>query len=146
MEFSTYADFLNYFESSFPLPNQRSWRLFQPSSGVTTRIVAALQMKAIPMVEWQKLPPHGKSIGTNGSSSFALLTSTPMSGPIHRTNESTDLQQCSPGKFELEAWVKAKLSKLTVSAKGSRPLTIPFPWLREETPSKSQGQTNLFLQ
>ena len=139
------ADFLNYFESSFPLPNQRSWKLFQPSSGVTTRIVAALQMKAIPMVEWQKLPPHGKSIGTNGSSSFALLTSTPMSGPTLRTNASTDLQQCSPGKFELEAWVKAKLSKLTVSAKGSRPLTRPFPWLRDETPSKSRGPTNLFL-
>ena len=79
-------DFFNYFELSFPLPNQRSWRIFQPSRGVTTRIVAALQMKAIPMVEWQKLPPHWKSIGTNGSSSFTLLTSTPTLDPTHRTS------------------------------------------------------------
>ena len=57
---------LTLFNSQFPLPNQASWTIFQFDTGVTTRVISALQMKGIMLAKWQRLPTIGRHIGQIG--------------------------------------------------------------------------------
>ena len=57
---------LTLFNNLFPLPNQNSWRVYRPSSGITSRIMSALRREVLEMDEWRRLPRPGKHTGGTG--------------------------------------------------------------------------------
>jgi hypothetical protein len=62
----TDKELLTLFNSYFPLQNQSSWTVYRPSSGITSRIMSALQREVLKMGEWRRLPRPGKHIGEIG--------------------------------------------------------------------------------
>ena len=59
-------DFLTYFNSQFPLPQNLQWKQFHLASKVTTRVISEMQNKPLNMESWLRLPTKGGSIGTTG--------------------------------------------------------------------------------
>ena len=68
----TDAQLKSLFDRSFPLPNQRSWTVFRPSSRVFTKVLSVLWIQPITMAEWRRLPAPGRFIGEIGPSSALL--------------------------------------------------------------------------
>jgi len=66
------TDFLTLFNTKFPLPQQASWTVFRFGSKVITRVISALWMKGIMLVEWQRLPRIGKHTGQIGQNMSGL--------------------------------------------------------------------------
>ena len=55
----TDTDLCTLFNASFPLPNQASWTLFQPSSEIVTKTTSILQTQLFCMDDWRRLPKLG---------------------------------------------------------------------------------------
>jgi hypothetical protein len=67
-ECKTGSDLLILFIQKFPLLHQASWTVFQFGTGMTTRVISALQMRGITLAEWQQLPKIERHIGAIGPS------------------------------------------------------------------------------
>ena len=65
--FRTESDLLTFFNTTFPLPNQNSWTVCQPTSKIVTRVTSILRTKPFSLDDWRRLPTVGKNIGTIGS-------------------------------------------------------------------------------
>ena len=64
--FESDADFLTFFNSRFPLPNQNCWTGFRLTDEVSSRVMRELLTQGSPMAEWRRLPTLGTKYGTNG--------------------------------------------------------------------------------
>ena len=64
--------FLTFFNSQFPLPNQLSWQLCQPSTKISSRVCHALLTPGSGIQNWRKLPALAKNIGGTGRNSREL--------------------------------------------------------------------------
>ena len=59
-------DFLHYFNTTFPLPNQNCWTGFRLNSAVSSKVICELLTQGSPMAEWRRLPTIGKRYGASG--------------------------------------------------------------------------------
>jgi len=55
--------FTQLFNYQFPLPQQVSWSVYQPSKEICMRVLSVLQMQATSMDVWRRLPKAGKYTG-----------------------------------------------------------------------------------
>ena len=135
-------DFLTFFNSQFPLPNQHSWQLFQVSKELSSKLISALVTGATTMAEWQRLPPAGKSTGgtgvpTAGNYEWTLTFRT--TSPMKPSSESSqDLQE---GSEEADTAEAAKLQLLR-ALRQSQPLARRSPWTQGDIPSNRSGATS----
>ncbi len=125
---------LTIFNCTFPLPSQHSWTLFQFSTKIATRVISDLQMQAITMDEWQRLPKIGKHVGTIGqnmSNLWAWTLAFRGSPTPNRCARSQALQhEC--GKEALEGDSMSRLGQSLVL----RPLDRQSCWPVATTPQR----------
>ncbi len=68
----TNDDLLTLFNTTFPLPNQSSWNVFQLSSRISMCVTSVLLMKDFTLEEWRRLPKAGRIVGNAGRPSARL--------------------------------------------------------------------------
>jgi hypothetical protein len=120
-------DLLTLFNNKFPLPNQASWTVFQPSSAICTRVISVLRMRVSTMEEWRRLPVSGKLIGNVGAPTAGLWDWT----LTYRTSPtSTKCAPCqaSPHERARDSTVKDAKSKVGQYLAHSRPLARRSQW------------------
>ena len=60
------TDLLNLFNRIFPLPNQVSWTVFNPSNAASMKIISVMRVQHFEMGEWFQLKKAGKHVGKIG--------------------------------------------------------------------------------
>ena len=135
----TEEELLTLFNSTFPLPQQKSWTIFHLSSKCSMRVISLLRMQVSSMDEWQRLPRTGRllgEIGTPMSNLWEWTLSYRDSDQKRKLESSLGSQQGS----ELEDMVAAERSKLTRLRRRSRPLAKRSTWCAALTQQKHQDQ------
>jgi hypothetical protein len=61
------TEFLHFFNSIFPLPQQGCWQLFILQNTIASRVISLLLQPHAQMHVWLRLPKLGESIGSTGS-------------------------------------------------------------------------------
>ena len=134
-------DLLTLFNTTFPLPQQASWTVYQLSSEIATKVISILRMKAFTADEWRRLPRKGKFYGTVGSPTSSLWewTHTFDNRPM-----TTKFVPCLDLQPECEQESTADNAKLELerSIAHSRPLARRLPWPQDETLPNSTTQTS----
>ena len=131
----TNDDLLTLFNSTFPLPDQSSWNVFQLSSKISTRVTSVLLTMDFTLDEWRRLPKAGKIVGSAGPPSARLWEWTlsyrrPRSPP--ESASSKDSQAASAQ----DTTVAENKYKLAAYLAQSRPLARRSPWPQTPTPQK----------
>jgi len=127
------SQLLTLYNSRFPLPNQSSWTVFQLSRKISMRLLSVLQMKALDLEEWRRLPKRGKLLGDVGKPLSKLWESTHIYRIPPSSTESgasLDLQQSSDRVTLIAAETKSELQQLVAL---SRPLARRAKWPMEST-------------
>ncbi|KAL7525321.1 hypothetical protein ACHAXR_003320 [Thalassiosira sp. AJA248-18] len=94
-------DFLEFFNTSFPLPSQNCWTGFRLDDGVCSKVMRELLTQGSPMAEWRQLPTLGKKYGRSGkptvisSESLRIWTAA-------TSKPQPESQQCSEDGFGKE--------------------------------------------
>ena len=127
-------NFLTFFNSTFPLPKQDSWHIFQLQRKICTRVTSALLTKHSEAAEWRKLPSLGKSSGGTGRATAGLwewiLTSTrEQRGSESRSERSQDSRQ----EQEQDFMAGGNKSPWGPSVRRSRPLARRSKWTQAPT-------------
>ena len=133
--FKTETALLTFFNKTFPLPNQSSWNVCQPTNVIVTRVISILRTVPFKLDDWRRLPAVGKNIGTIGSPIRDLWEWT----LIFRTSNS--LQECAPSpasshECALATTVRENRSKIAQSQARLRPLGRRLYWPATTTPRK----------
>ena len=68
----THDELKTLFDKKFPLPNQTSWTVFQPSYKIIMRVISVLRMHITTADEWRRLTARGKNVGRIGPSTSNL--------------------------------------------------------------------------
>ena len=129
---STNDELLTLFNTTFPLPGQASWTVFQLSSGLVTRVISVLRMQHTTLAEWRRLPKIGKHIGTIGRPMSGLWDWTLTYRESNTSTESGCLQD-SRQECGKDATVGDAASRLARSVALSRPLARRSPWPASST-------------
>ena len=119
--FKTEAALLTFFNKTFPLPNQSSWNVCQPTYTIVTRVISILRIVHFRLDDWRQLPIVGKNIGAIGS---------PIQGLWEWTltfRASNSLQPCahspaSSREYALATTVRENRSKIAQYQARLRPL------------------------
>jgi hypothetical protein len=120
-------DLLTLFNREFPLPNQKSWTVFQLTSEISMRVISLLRMQLSTMEEFRRLPKIGQHVGTIGAPMSDLWEWT----LTFRENPTTNEQEPSPAsqlESEMEAMVMAERLRVTQYRLLSRPLGRRSTW------------------
>ena len=123
----TDAEPLHLFNSTFPLPKQACWTVYNLSSEITTKVLSVLQTKRIVMEEWRRLPRQGRDttpIGVCLSHLWEWTLHNRLPPTITGSDASVDSRRSS----ELASTVEENRSKLALSLARSRPLDKRFCW------------------
>ena len=142
----TDTEFLNLFNSLFPLKNQESWHLFTLHNNICMRVISILLMKVSGLQEWRRLPKIGISTGGTGNATANLwewictLTQDRQDSQ-QKSEQSVGLQpeqeSATMGEENVLPWA--------LSVRRSRPLARRSQWTQEPTHSKLQEPTNSCL-
>jgi hypothetical protein len=124
------TDLSTLFNASFPLPNQASWTVYQPSSKIATRLISTLQTKVFTLDEWRRLPTPGRNIGPVGEPMLHLWDWT-RTCTIPRTCTKHAPSLAMPPEFEADTTGEDTKFALGQSLWLSRPLERRFPWPQE---------------
>jgi len=123
----TDADLKPLFDSKFPLPNQNSWTVYQPSLRISMRVISVLRMTTTSADEWRRLPRIGKHIGEIGPDMSNLWEWT-LSFRKPDTTTASDASPVSGHESEQVTLVEANKCKLRRSLARSRPLGRRSLW------------------
>ena len=121
----TNDDLLTLFNTTFPLPNQSSWNIFQLSYALSTGVTSVLLMKDFTLEEWRRLPKAGRIVGSTGQPSARHWEWTLSYRTSRSRTESACLKDVEENKSKLGAFLAL-----------SRPLARRSPWSRTPTPQK----------
>ena len=124
--------FLTQFNSTFPLPQQQSWRLFQPTNKLNSRFFSLLLKRQLTPESWQRLPENGGSIGNIGSASPPTMKWTPCSKMSHESIKPNYSKHTLNGSGQVIT-VESIVSELKQSRSRSEPLERPSKWLCSTT-------------
>ena len=126
---------LTLFNSTFPLPAQASWNIYQLSSDIATRVISILRMKAFTADEWRRLPRKGHYIGNIGPPMSTLWEWTHTFDKRPTTTEYVPCLDLPPA-YERVPTAEASRYALERSIALSRPLARRFPWPEAPTPRR----------
>ncbi len=73
--FENDLEFLAFFNSTFPLPDQNTWIGFRLNPAVVSRVINKLLMRGSSMGKWRRLPKIGTAYGGNGRPTADLTRS-----------------------------------------------------------------------
>ncbi len=124
---ATNADLKHLFDTKFPLPEQNSWNVFQPSSKICMQAILVLRMHTSSAGEWRVLPKAGKHIGEIGPAMSGLWEWT-LTFRKPRTSRASGPSQGSEHGSEQATLVKENKYKLGQYLARSRPLARRSPW------------------
>jgi len=128
------TDFLQFFNSQFPLPEQNCWRLFSLHNKVTSKVTSLLLQPHAQMHEWRRLPKLGTSIGGIGSSmenlfNYVLILTRDEQAIQQRSMQLEDSQlECARGIMDTK-----NKSPWQRYVQLSRPLARRSPWIQDTT-------------
>ena len=125
-------DFLTFYNSRFPLPNQNKWSIFRPSRGIESRVISVLRLQVLKMEEWRRLPRRGRHIGDTGEPTANLWDWT----LTCREQASGELPH-SCGRLQQVCGTETteeKRSRLRQYQQLSRPLIRRSCWTRTDRP------------
>ena len=125
--FDSDSDFLSFYNSKFPLPNQQSWNLFRPSTGVFMSVVCVLRMQATGMDAWRRLPKIGKFTGGTGVG-IANLWDWTLIYRESTTKQRSDMSLALQGTPEPGIGGEDPKFEVARSLRTSRPLARRYPW------------------
>ena len=139
----TDTDLLTLFNSRFPLPSQNSWRVFQISDALATKLTSLLLTKDFVLDEWKRLPRIGKHIGNTGFATAGLWewTLTYRIAPPPSKSGSAP-SPASEHESVVASTVEDAKSELTRQLALSRPLGRPSRWTQKSTQPRSEEVTN----
>ena len=136
------AQLLTLFNKTFPLPNQASWQVYQPSKEQCTRVTSVLQMRRTTADEWQRPPKPGKVYGATGNDMSHLWDWT-LSWRWLPTKTGSGPSPDSPRESELVSLVEGERFKAAQYQASFHPLARRSQWPRETTPQKSTDRTSM---
>jgi hypothetical protein len=128
----TDEDLLTLFNSSFPLPEQKSWTVFQITSGISMRVISLLRMQVSSMDGWRRLPRIGRHIGEIGAATSGLWEWT----LIYRTSTTKNGLDCSQAlrlESVMEDLVIEERSRVTQWQRLFQPLAQRSLWCAAQT-------------
>ena len=128
-------DLLTLFNTTFLLPNQSSWHVFQLSSRISMCMTSVLLMKDFMLEEWRQLPKAGRIVRNAGQPSARLWEWTLSYRTPHSRRESASSKDL-PAESVRDTTVEENKSKLGARLALSRPLVRQLPWPRTPTPQK----------
>ena len=131
----TDKDLRTLFDTLFPLPQQASWTVFQPSREICMRVISALRMKVSTTDEWRRLPKRGMHLGPSGSPMSNLWDWT-LYYRTHRTTTKSEPSQDSPDGCEQDTMAEAAKLRLQQSIALSQLLARRSLWPQERTQPK----------
>ena len=117
----TDAELLHLFNSTFPLPEQACWTVYDPSSEITTRVLSVLRTKRIVMEEWRRLPRRGRNTTPIGAPSSHLWKWT-LRYRLSPTTIGPDASAALRRSNEMASMVAENRSKLALPLERSQPL------------------------
>ena len=128
-------DFLRFFNSQFPLPQQSYWHLFSIRNDVTSRVTSLLLQPHAEMHVWRRLPTLGKSTGGTGNVmrnlfEYVLILTRDEQAIQQKSMQLGDLQPESA----LDIMDAANKSPWRRYVQHSRPLARRFRWIQSTTP------------
>ena len=128
-------DFLRFFNSQFPLPQQSYWHLFNIRNDVTSRVTSLLLQPHAEMHVWRRLPTLGKSTGGTGNVmrnlfEYVLILTRDEQAIQQKSMQLGDLQPESA----LDIMDAANKSPWRRYVQHSRPLARRFRWIQSTTP------------
>ena len=128
------TNFLTFFNSTFPLPNQDSWHIFRLQPKICTRVTSVLLTKHSEAAEWRKLPSLGKSSGGTGKATAGLwewiLTLTREQRNLGSGSGHLQASQQEP---EQDIMAGGNKSPWGPSVRRSRPLARRSRWTQAPT-------------
>jgi hypothetical protein len=119
------SELLTLFISMFPLPQQKSWTVFQVTSEISMRVILMLQMQLFTMDEFRRLPTIGQHVGK-----MVFLCPTFGSGPLLTGRAESSIKNehehssVSQLEFQMEAMVLAEQLWVTQYRRLSWPLAL----------------------
>ena len=124
------TELLNLFHSSFPLPEQASWTVYRPSTGIYMRVLSVLRMQATSMDVWRRLPKRGRHIGEIGAASSHLWEWTlTFRELVSQTKSGASL--ATQALYARDSSVAGNVSKLQQSLARLQPLERRSRWTKE---------------
>ena len=136
-------EFLTTFISRYPLPQGESWRLFQVSDKLQSRVSSELLTPQLTMAWWTRLGATGGAIGNIGDASRESLVWTPIS-----TTEKTSILGSPSSKYSLDGSggviTTETARKLVHKRCKSRyaPSARPSNWTTVQTPPTNREPTD----
>jgi hypothetical protein len=131
----TNTELLTLFNSTFPLPGQTSWTVFQLTYAIGTRVTSILQMTDFTLDEWRRLPRVSKIVGTAGQPMSGLWEWT-LTYRIPHLPSASASSWVSQGEFGRDTTVEANKSKLVAYLAQSWPLDRRLLWPQIPNPQK----------
>lgn len=133
-------DFLTYFNSIFPLPDQNCWTGFRLTNAVVSKVISELLTQGSPMDEWRQLPKLGQKYGPNGKPTADLSEQIPI-WTASLFNAFPDLQQDLEARFDRES--EENPSALVWSEPDSGVSTRRSRWIQASSPSTRRTANTL---
>jgi hypothetical protein len=133
--------FLDFFNSKFPLTQNKSWLALRPRDKLSWLVCSALRLERVGTESWTRLPKYSCDIGRTGSSSAGrTVTWTPFSPTSQNTSELTTSAPSLLG-YEKGMRVEDVKSELGRFRTRWQPSARPSNWTADQTPSTSRKRT-----
>lgn len=128
------SSLLDYFNTHFPLPQNKSWKQFQLPTDWISRVISLVLGEQLPLASLLRLPKAKKNIGSTGQRTLQNATSTPGSRQHLQSTETSSLQLSLQGSGQ--AFTEKEIKSLfKESLRPCRPLARPSNWLDSVAPS-----------
>jgi len=139
--FKSDEELLTFFNTTFPLPQQNSWTVFQISTRLSTKVISLLLTQRFELAEWRRLPPIGKHTGDIGSPIAGLWEWTlTFRLPQPHTESEQERSQVLQHESDVVSMVEDAKSSLTQHVAQSQPLVRPSRWTQGSIlPKKNMG-------
>ena len=142
--FHAKEDIISFFNSTFPLLQELSWKEFKVLEKLVPRVISCLHWEQLQMESLYKLPKVGKGIGCIGQGTASSATHIHSSQASHPANEPSS-SQLLPQGFGPALTVAEIKSKFKRSRMRLRPSPRPANWLDNVVPSTKVREHTFFL-
>lgn len=133
---------LALFNSTFPLPHQASWQVYQPSKEQCMRVISVLRMRPTTADEWQRPPKPGKLYGATGVNMSHLWDWT-LSWRWLPTKSESESSRDTPHESELASLVEEERFKAAQYQASFHPLARRLQWPREPIQPRCMDRTSM---
>ena len=129
---------LTYFNSTFPLPQGKSWKEFQIPSSLSSRVISCVRGEALPMASLLRLKKAAINTGSTGAPmpNSAALRRISKERHNKRSTSSSQVLLHGSGRATTEEAIRSKFHQ---SLMRSQPSARPSSWVQNQL--RSTGPT-----